>query len=242
VPAEFTRPRPLVVAIDGPSGSGKSSVSREVARRLGLEYLDTGAMYRAVCWACLQAGIDLDDSEAVATCARGLRLHLDTDPDSPTVEVDGQDVSAAIRTTEISAEVSRVAVNLQVRAELRQRQREIIDAARRGPRAGCVAEGRDVTTVVAPEAEVRVLLTADEPARLRRRSLEVRGRDDDAAIAATRDEVLRRDADDSRVAQFLQAADGVVYLDSSALSREQTVQAVLETVVAAGERAGAVPR
>lgn len=242
MPAEFSRPRPLVVAIDGPSGSGKSSVSREVARRLGLEYLDTGAMYRAVCWACLQAGIDLDDTEAVAARARDLRLRLVTDPEAPSVEVDGEDVTAAIRTSQISAEVSRVAVNLEVRAELRRRQREIIEAARRGPRAGCVAEGRDVTTVVAPEAEVRVLLTADEPARLRRRSLEVHGRDDEASIAATRDEVLRRDADDSRVAQFLQAADGVVYLDSSGLNYEQTVQAVLETVVAAGEQTGAVPR
>ena len=167
---------------------------------------------------------------------------IGTDPESPTVEVDGQDVSAAIRTSQISAEVSRVAVNLQVRAELRQRQREIIEAARRGPRAGCVAEGRDVTTVVAPEAEVRVLLTADEPARLRRRSMEVHGRDDEAAIASTRDEVQRRDADDSRVAEFLHAADGVVYLDSSALSREQTVQAVLAVVVSAGERTGVVPR
>ena len=242
MPADTTPLRSLVIAIDGPSGSGKSSVSREVARRLGLEYLDTGAMYRAVCWSCLQAGIDLDDAGAVAARARKMRLRIGTDPAAPSVDVDGVDVTAAIRAGRISAEVSRVAVNLQVRAELRRRQREIIEAARRGPRAGCVAEGRDITTVVAPEAEVRVLLTASEQARLRRRSLEVHGRDDEAALAATRDEVLRRDADDSSVAQFMQAADGVVLLDTSGLSYEQTVQAVLEAVVAEEQQAGAVPR
>jgi cytidylate kinase len=219
-----------VVAIDGPSGSGKSSVSREVARRLDLEYLDTGAMYRAVCWSCLEAGIDLDDEAAVGEHARAMPLLVGTDPAVPTVMVGDRDVTGAIRATEISAAVSRVATNQQVRAELRQQQREIIVRAGDGPLGGCVAEGRDITTVVAPDADVRVLLTASESARLARRALEVHGSADDAAVAATRDQVVRRDADDSMVSSFHTAADGVVEIDSSALSYQETVEAVLAVV------------
>ena len=113
----------MVIAIDGPSGSGKSSVSREVARRLGLEYLDTGAMYRAVCWWCLDRGIDLTDAAAVAQAAREVPLWIGTAPTDPRIEVGGQDVAVAIRTTRISTSVSLVATNLDVRAELQRRQR-----------------------------------------------------------------------------------------------------------------------
>ena len=224
--------RPVVVAIDGPSGSGKSSVSREVARRLGLLYLDTGAMYRAVCWSCLEAGLDLADTDAVAGRARGLDLRMGIDPSAPGVAVGGTDVSAAIRETRISAMVSAVATNLEVRAELRRRQREIIDRVVGSGGAGIVIEGRDITTVVAPDADVRILLTADERARLARRAREVHGSDDAAALEATRDQVLRRDADDSTVASFHEAADGVLALDSSHLSFEQTVDAVIGAVTA----------
>ncbi len=230
VAIEVRPPHPLVIAVDGPSGSGKSSVSREVARRLSLEYLDTGAMYRAVCWSVLEAGIDPADADAVADHARAVHLVMDTDPSAPRVLVDGLDVSAEIRRTRISETVSVIAGNLQVRAELRARQRAVIDAAASGPRQGCVAEGRDITTVVAPEADVRMLLTASESARLARRALEVHGSADVAAMDATRDQVLRRDADDSAVASFQEAADGVLLLDSSGLTFEQTVQAVLDAV------------
>jgi cytidylate kinase len=226
---------PLVVAVDGPSGSGKSSVSREVARRLRLEYLDTGAMYRAACWSCLAAGIDLGDQPAVAAHVRDMDLVMGTDPEGPWVTVGGRDVSAEIRETRISSAVSAVATNLDVRAELRDRQRAIIDAARRGPRGGCVAEGRDITTVVAPDADVRLLLTASEDARLARRARDVHGTADDAAIEATRDQVLRRDADDSTVSSFHVAADGVVLIDSSVLDFEQTVAAVLAAVSRAAD-------
>jgi cytidylate kinase len=220
--------RPFVVAVDGPSGSGKSSVSREVARRLGAAYLDTGAMYRAVCWLALADGVDLADEAAVAQRSRDIDLVVGTDPDDPTVTVGGVDVSASIRRTRISAAVSAVATNLGVRAELRRRQREIIDAER--GRHGVVAEGRDITTVVAPDADVRILLTADERARLSRRALEVHGSADEQALAATRDQVVRRDADDSTVSSFHEAADGVLHLDSSALTFAETVEAVLEVV------------
>lgn len=222
--------RPLVVAIDGPSGSGKSTVSRLVAGRLGLEYLDTGAMYRAVCWACLERGVDLTDEAKVAEVARSLELEVGTDPDAPFVRVEGRAVDGEIRATRVSAAVSAVATNLEVRAELRRRQQQLIAAARLGERGGVVAEGRDITTVVAPDADVRILLTASEDARLARRALEVHGSSDAEALAATRDQVVRRDADDATVASFLQAADGVLHMDSSGLSLEQTVDAVLGVV------------
>jgi cytidylate kinase len=232
--------RPLVVAIDGPSGSGKSTVSRLVAVRLGLEYLDTGAMYRAVCWACLERGVDLADETAVATVARDLELEVGTDAEAPFVRVDGRRVDAEIRDTRVSAAVSAVATNLEVRAELRRRQQEIIQAARHGERGGVVAEGRDITTVVAPDADVRILLTASERERLARRALEVHGTDDERALAATHDQVVRRDKDDASVASFLEAADGVLHLDSSGNTLEQTVDAVLRLVAGQAGLDGAV--
>lgn len=217
----------VVIAIDGPSGSGKSSVSKAVARRLGLAYLDTGAMYRAATlWALRQCG-SLGDAEAVAAAVRNMPLEVGLSPDDPHFVLAGDDVSEAIRDSSVSTQVSQVATNLAVRDELRRRQREIIDAAQRGG-AGIVAEGRDITTVVAPDAPVRILLTASPEARLRRRSLDVHGTADASAVAATRDEVLRRDADDSTVMEFQTAADGVTTVDSSDLNLDQTVDAVLD--------------
>jgi cytidylate kinase len=223
--------RPVVVAVDGPSGSGKSSVSRAVAARLGAEYLDTGATFRAVCWWCLENDVDLEDRPAVAEAARQLDLELGTDPTGPTVRVEGRLVAEELRTSRVSSAVSAVATNLDVRAELRRRQREVVDAARGG--RGVVLEGRDTTTVVTPDADVRVLLVADEDARLRRRARDVHGTDDAAARERTRDEVVRRDRDDSTVSEFSVAADGVVTVDSSALTLEETVDAVLALVLRA---------
>ena len=208
----------------------------------GLAYLDTGAMYRAATWWCLDQGTPLDDPEAVAHEVARLPLVMGVDPEAPTVHVGTVDVGEAIRTTDITARVSVLATNLVVRAELGRLQREAIDAETRpgsfsGGR-GVVAEGRDITTVVAPDADVRILLTASEEARLARRAREVHGTDDDAAVEATRDGVLRRDADDSTVVQFHAAADGVVTLDSSDLDLDGTVDAVLEIVAqVAGRRA-----
>ncbi|MEP7763111.1 (d)CMP kinase [Sanguibacter sp. 25GB23B1] len=223
----------LTIAIDGPSGSGKSSVSREVARRLGLAYLDTGAMYRAATWWCVRNGLELTDQPAVAGLVARIPLAMVTDPSGPAVHVDGIDVGEAIRESAISTAVSAVATNLDVRAELQARQRAVIVAESAGGfsgGAGVVAEGRDITTVVAPDADVRILLTASEDARLARRARDVHGADDAASVDATRDQVLRRDADDSTVSSFQVAADGVVTVDSSELDFEQTVQAVLTVV------------
>lgn len=217
-------PSSLVVAIDGPSGSGKSTVARRVAESLGLRFLDTGAMYRALTWWLLEQGVDLMDRARVAELAGDLPLRMGTDPRRPTVHIGDVDVASAIRETRISAAVSAVARNLGVRDELVRRQRRIVEEG------GVVVEGRDITTVVAPDAPVRVLLTASEQARLARRARDVHGAADEAAVAATRDQVLRRDADDSAVASFLQAADGVDVIDSSELSLDETVEAVLDLV------------
>lgn len=224
---------PLVIAIDGPSGSGKSSVSRSVAARLGLAYLDTGATYRAATWWCLHKKIDLTDAAAVAAAVEAMPLTIGVDPGREVLEVDGTDVRGDIRQTWISEAVSAVATNLEVRAELRRRQRSAIDDERSdgfSAGRGIVAEGRDITTVVAPDADVRILLTASEEARLARRARELHGEDGAAAVAATRDQVVRRDRDDATVSQFEVAADGVVTIDSSALDLEGTIGAVLDVV------------
>lgn len=219
----------LIVAIDGPSGSGKSSVSKAVARELGVGFLDTGAMYRAVTWWCLEEGVDLDDHDAVAQAARDLPLEVGTDPANPTVHVSGRDIGEDIRTTRVSEAVSKVATNTLVRPILQQLQRELMSqtADRSG---GVVAEGRDITTVVAPDADVRVLLTASVEARLRRRSTELHGHAADHAVAATHDQIVRRDRDDSTVSEFTEAAEGVVLVDTSDLDFDQSVAAVLDVV------------
>jgi CMP/dCMP kinase len=221
--------RSLVIAVDGPSGSGKSTVSKRVAEALGLRYLDTGAMYRAVAWWLLDEEVDLTDVDRVASMTPGIPLRISTDPRDPHVFVGDVEVSAAIRETRISEVVSAVATNLRVRDYLVGRQKE---TAREG---GVVIEGRDITTVVAPDAPVRVLLTASEEARLARRARDVHGSADEQAVRATRDQVLRRDADDSTVARFHEAADGVAVVDSSSLTLDETVQAVLDVVA---ERTG----
>ena len=225
-PATFRQGKPLVVAIDGPSGSGKSSISREAARRLRAAYLDTGAMYRAVTLSCMRAGIDLTDAIAVEAAAKAAVIELSTSPDAEWVRVGGEDVTDEIREPKVSAAVSAVATTLGARAELVRRQQQMI--AESGLRI--VAEGRDITTVVAPHAEVRILLTASEEARMRRRGIQLGGTQ---TAVQLKEQVLARDAKDSTVVNFQQAADGVVTIDSSDLDFEQTVQAVLETVFTA---------
>jgi CMP/dCMP kinase len=221
---DVVRPgKSLVVAIDGPSGSGKSSVSKEVARRLRLAYLDTGAMYRALTWFCLDSGTDLDDAAAVEAASESLPLEISTSPLEDYVRVGGTDVTLAIREPSISAAVSAVATTLGARTELIRRQRELIEKHHRR----MVVEGRDITTVVVPGAQVRMLLTASEEARLRRRGIQLGGTQSAEQLAA---QVTQRDAKDSTVVNFTQAADGVVTLDSSDLDFQQTVHAALGIV------------
>jgi CMP/dCMP kinase len=232
--------RRIVVAVDGPSGSGKSSVSRAVATRLGLAFLDTGAIYRALTWWCLEQGVDPADPanhDAVAALAAQLPLEIGTDPAEAHFAVAGRDVAAAIREPRISTAVSAVATNLDVRAVLLGLQRRLMADDPRG----IVAEGRDLTTVVAPDADVRILLTANENARLARRAAELHGSTDASALEAIRDQVLRRDRDDSTVSRFMTAAEGVLTIDSSALDFDQVVDAVLAEVARrTGVRPGGV--
>jgi CMP/dCMP kinase len=203
----------LLIAIDGPSGSGKSTTARLLAAKFGLGYLDTGAMYRATTAGVLAEDVDDD---GVADYVAGADLRIQTSSDGNTLTINGREVTEEIREPRISAAVSRVATNLAVRETLTNRMRSIIDEhARR-----IVVEGRDITTVVAPDADVRVLLIADPAARVARREAELTGRADRAAVE---DQVLRRDRDDSTVSNFTDAAEGVTIIDSTFLTPDEVV-------------------
>src|SRR5579863_7465847 len=183
--------RCLVIAVDGPAGSGKSSTARGVATELGLRYLDTGAMYRALTWWLISQKLDFRDPATVARNARRPVIEVTTDPVGPAVRVDGTDVTALIRTREVSNAVSAVAAVPEVRAHLVARQQAILASACAAG-DGIVAEGRDIGTVVAPSAVVKVFLTASEDARARRRSADLTG-DPGATAAVTQAEQRRRD-------------------------------------------------
>jgi cytidylate kinase len=215
----------FVIVIDGPSGAGKSSTARAVASRLGVLFLDTGALYRAVALRALERGIPLEDAEAVAKCASGVTLDLTGSPGDAHVYLDGADVSREIRTPEVSEASSRIAAQPLVRRRLVEVQREI---ARRGP---VVAEGRDLGTVVFPDAQVKIYLDADPKTRAQRRARELQSR----GIAATVDDVAvelaRRDERDrGREDSPLRRADGAVIVDSTGMTLEEQIERVLEVV------------
>lgn len=214
---------PVVVAIDGPAGSGKSSVSKEVARRLGFGFLDTGAAYRALAWHVQASGIDTDDAASVVASLASFDYRIGTDPAGYAVHVGDVDVTAAIRDPAISAVVSRVARVPEVRTHLIELFRGIMAAE---PRPGVVVEGRDITTVVAPDAPVRILLTASAEVRASRRSAELVG----STTTAVGDDLRRRDEADSKVVDFMTAAEGVTTVDSTDLDFEQTVDAVIAVI------------
>jgi cytidylate kinase len=216
--------RSLVVAIDGPSGSGKSTVARGTAMALGLRYLDTGAMYRAITWLALRDGLPLDDPAALTRLADTARLEVATDPANPGIRAEGIDVAVAVRTSEVTAAVSAVSAVAGVRAAMVARQQAIIGDG------GIVVEGRDIGTTVAPDALVKVFLTADAATRAVRRA------DQDglgaAAVAGTEADLNRRDsADSSRVASPLTQAPDALAIDSSVRSAHDVVE---EIVAAAG--------
>lgn len=207
----------LVIAIDGPAGSGKSTVAREVAARLGLDYLDTGAMYRAVTFAAIRRGIDPEDAELVAELCRNLTLEV-----TETVSVDGVDATIEIRSPEVTRAVSTVAANPAVRRELVERQREW--AAAHG---GGVVEGRDIGSVVFPDAPVKVYLTADDAERALRRSREMLELHYDQVAA----DIARRDhADSNRPVAPLGVAEDAVALDTTDRPVEAVVDEVLRLV------------
>lgn len=214
----------LVIAMDGPSGSGKSSASKGVARALGLRYLDTGAMYRAMTWWMLAQNVPVEDAEAVAARAEEPVIEVGTDPDAPTISVDGTDVSGPIRTREVTNAVSAVSSVPAVRERLVALQREIIDAG------GIVAEGRDIGTVVAPGAPVKVFLTASEETRARRRAKDLT--DDPAAtVSVTLAEQARRDRlDSTRKTSPMTRADDATEIDSTDLGLDEVIDAVVRLV------------
>lgn len=213
----------LVIAVDGPAGSGKSTVARRVAVALGLSYLDTGAMYRALTWWLLGKRVDLTDTAAVLARLSEPQISIGTDPAAPQIAVDGQDVSGPIRTREVSNSVSTVAAIPQVRQRLIAMQREIIAGAT-ATGDGIVAEGRDIGTVVAPDAHVKVYLTASAEVRAERRSADLAA-DPGATVDTTRREQARRDQRDA--AQMVPAKDAVE-IDTSALGLDEVVRRVVE--------------
>ncbi|HEY5359041.1 MAG TPA: (d)CMP kinase [Streptosporangiaceae bacterium] len=212
-----------MIAVDGPAGSGKSSAARGVARALGLRYLDTGAMYRALTWWLQAQGVDPADSAAVLADFRRPSIEVGTDPAAPRIAVDGQDVAGPIRSREVSNAVSAVAALPQVREYLIGLQRGIIaDAVAAG--AGIVAEGRDIGTVVAPGAQVKVFLTASEAIRALRRAADLAA-DPAATAELTRQEQARRDQRDAP--QMARAADAV-QLDTSALELDEVIAEIIK--------------
>jgi CMP/dCMP kinase len=213
-----------VIALDGPSGTGKSTVAKGLARRLGFRYLDTGAMYRAITWAVLRDGVDPDDVDAVTALAGRVRLEITTDPDDQHVLVDGQAVDGEIRSKAVTTAVSPVSAAPGVRMLLVAAQRELIgDGA-------VVVEGRDIGTVVAPGAGLKVFLTASADARASRRSRQD-GTGDHRSTAADLD---RRDTyDSSRVHSPLRAAEDAVHVDTTAMGVAEVIQRLVDL---AGER------
>jgi cytidylate kinase len=212
----------LVIAVDGPSGSGKSSAARGAARALSLRYLDTGAMYRALTWWMLSRGLDVSDPAVVAAHTGQPVIDVGTDPDRPWVSVDGTDVSGPIRERPVTNAVSAVASVPEVRHHLIAQQREIIARAC-AETGGIVAEGRDIGTVVAADASVKVFLTAAEAARAERRAADLAG-DPVATVELTQAEQARRDRLDA--AQSGRAADAVA-IDSTTLGLAEVIDAIV---------------
>lgn len=211
----------LVIAVDGTSGSGKSSTCRGVAEELRLRYLDTGAQYRAMTWWLLGEGVDVHDVDAVTAAASRPTIVSGTDPRDPTILVDGRDVSVQIRSEEVNRAVSPVSSVPAVRERLVALQREVIGAG------DIVVEGRDIGSVVWPQADVKVFLTADATARAERRAAEEGGSD----VSSTQELLLHRDRIDSgRATAPLVQSDGAVEIDSTDRSLREVIDLVVELV------------
>lgn len=215
--------QPVIVAIDGPSGTGKSSTSKAVAARLGLSYLDTGAQYRAITWWMVTNGIDIEDPTAIAAVAGKPEILSGTDPAAPTIMVDGVDVAGPIRTQEVTSKVSAVSAVPEVRSRITELQRSLAAAAEQG----IVVEGRDIGTTVLPDADLKVFLTASPEARAARRSRELKGAD----LHSTREALIRRDAaDSSRRTSPLAKAGDAVEVDTTELTLPQVIERVVSLV------------
>ncbi|MER5870937.1 (d)CMP kinase [Streptomyces sp. NPDC002044] len=223
---ETVAPSAVIVAIDGPSGTGKSSTSKAVAAKLGLRYLDTGAQYRAITWWMITNGVDTDDPQAIAVAAGKPSIVSGTDPHAPTITVDGLDAAGPIRTKEVTSKVSAVSAVPEVRTLITALQRSIAAAAA----TGIVVEGRDIGTTVLPDADLKIFLTASAEARAARRSGELRGKEA-ADLAATKEALIKRDAADSgRKTSPLAKADDAVEVDTTDLTLDQVIECVVTLV------------
>ncbi|MCL1923853.1 MAG: (d)CMP kinase [Propionibacteriaceae bacterium] len=215
------------IALDGPSGVGKTTTAKTLARLLGWGYLDTGAMYRAVAVGCMKQGCE--QASEIAEFCREMEVEISTDPDNPRITLGGEDITQAIRDPQTSAWVSKVSTNPACREDLVRRQQDIIASA------NLVAEGRDITTVVAKDAQVRVLLSADADERLARRGAELGQK---VSQEQLHDQVIRRDREDSTLVNFSEAADGVVAIDSTNMSLDEVVDAIMGLATRAGITGG----
>jgi cytidylate kinase len=214
----------MVIAVDGPSGSGKSSISKESANRLGFKFLDTGAMYRSVTWFCVTENLDKEDLIIERINNKDFNLDISTDPLKDQVKVNDEDVSKFIREIEITSQVSHFAAMPKIRQFLVSKQRELVKASN----SGIIVEGRDIGSVVLPEADFKIFITANDDVRAKRRAIQIDSNENDVLVAQRKRDFL----DSSRKVSPLVIPDGAVILDNSDLDFEQSVEKFIEIVSA----------
>jgi cytidylate kinase len=221
--SNLTRPN-MVIAVDGPSGSGKSSISKESANRLGFKFLDTGAMYRSVTWFCVTENLDKEDLIIERINNKDFNLDISTDPLKDQVKVNDEDVSKFIREDEITSQVSHFAAMPKIRQFLVSRQRELVKASN----SGIIVEGRDIGSVVLPEADFKIFITANDDVRAKRRAIQIDSNENDVLVAQRKRDLL----DSSRKVSPLVIPDGAVILDNSDLDFDQSVEKFIKIVSA----------
>ena len=221
--SNLTRPN-MVIAVDGPSGSGKSSISKESANRLGFNFLDTGAMYRSVTWFCVTENLDKEELIIERINNKDFKLDISTDPLKDQVKVNDEDVSKIIREDEITSQVSHFAAMPKIRQFLVSKQRELVKASN----SGIIVEGRDIGSVVLPEADFKIFITANDDVRAKRRAIQIDSNENDVLVAQRKRDLL----DSSRKVSPLVIPDGAVILDNSDLDFEQSVEKFIEIVSA----------
>ena len=214
----------MVIAVDGPSGSGKSSISKESANRLGFNFLDTGAMYRSVTWFCVTENLNEEDLIIERINNKDFKLDISTDPLKDQVKVNDEDVSEIIREDEITSQVSHFAAMPKIRQFLDSKQRELVKASN----SGIIVEGRDIGSVVLPEADFKIFITANDDVRAKRRAIQIDSNENDVLVAQRKRDLL----DSSRKVSPLVIPDGAVILDNSDLDFEQSVEKFIEIVSA----------
>ena len=221
--SNLTRPN-MVIAVDGPSGSGKSSISKESANRLGFNFLDTGAMYRSVTWFCITENLNKEEMIIERINNKDFKLDISTDPLKDQVKVNDEDVSKIIREDEITSQVSHFAAMPKIRQFLVSKQRELVKASN----SGIIVEGRDIGSVVLPEADFKIFITANDDVRAKRRAIQIDSNENDVLVAQRKRDLL----DSSRKVSPLVIPDGAVILDNSDLDFEQSVEKFIEIVSA----------